>query len=108
MARRVSDGNTDGGCVSFGATAEYAWANIMIAVFIMVRDHLYDANSSHHPLPQIINIPFEFPFLFRSLLHAQNYLWCRANPTMKISLFGLLSIPVPCECQVGTSDRRTS
>ncbi|GHJ90234.1 hypothetical protein NliqN6_6636 [Naganishia liquefaciens] len=62
----------------FGATADYAWANIMIAVFIM-----------------IINIPFEFPFLFRSLLHAQNYLWCRANPTMKISLFGLLTIPVP-------------
>ncbi|KAJ9108027.1 hypothetical protein QFC20_003596 [Naganishia adeliensis] len=44
----------------FGRTAEYAWANVVIAVFIM------------------------------------NYLWCRANPTMKISLFGLLNIPVPC------------
>jgi hypothetical protein len=39
------------------------------------------------------------PFLFRPLLHAQNYLWCRANPTMSISLFGLLNIPVPCEAK---------
>ncbi|KAI5451137.1 hypothetical protein NCC49_002013 [Naganishia albida] len=62
----------------FGRTAEYAWANIMIACFIL-----------------ILNIPFGFPFLFRSLLHAQNYLWCRSNPTMKISLFGLLTVPVP-------------
>ncbi|KAJ9107664.1 hypothetical protein QFC21_001124 [Naganishia friedmannii] len=62
----------------FGRTAEYAWANLMIAVFILIT-----------------NIPFGFPFLFRSLLHAQNYLWCRANPSMKISLFGLLTVPVP-------------
>jgi hypothetical protein len=50
--------------------------------------------------PQIFNIPFDFPFLFRPLLHAQNYLWCRANPTLKVSIFGLLTIPTsrrwPC------------
>lgn len=40
-----------------------------------------------------MNIPFGYPFLFRPLLHAQNYTWCRANPTMKMSIFGLLTIP---------------
>lgn len=42
---------------------------------------------------QILNIPFAFPFLFRPLLHAQTYLWCRANPTLKVSLFGLITLP---------------
>ncbi|EIW71044.1 hypothetical protein TREMEDRAFT_59988 [Tremella mesenterica DSM 1558] len=57
-------------------TAEYAWMHVMLATFIL-----------------IFNIPLEFPFFFRSLLHAQTYLWCRANPTTKVSIFGLLTIP---------------
>lgn len=45
---------------------------------------------------QVMNVPFGFPFLFRPLLHAQTYTWCRANPTIKISIFGLLTIPTSC------------
>jgi hypothetical protein len=31
------------------------------------------------------------------LLHAQTYIWCRANPTLKVSIFGLLTIPTSCK-----------
>jgi hypothetical protein len=61
--------------------------------------------GGNHHIEQVFNIPFNIPFLFRPLLHAQNYLWCRANPTMSISLFGLLNIPVPCEMQPFTVKR---
>ncbi|KAL7419131.1 hypothetical protein Q5752_005967 [Cryptotrichosporon argae] len=57
-------------------TADYAWLHLMLASFIL-----------------ILNIPFGMPFLFRPLLHAQTYTWCRANPTLKVSIFGLITIP---------------
>ncbi|KAK8847622.1 hypothetical protein IAR55_005481 [Kwoniella newhampshirensis] len=57
-------------------TAEYAWLHVMLATFILV-----------------FNIPLGLPFLFRSLLHAQTYVWCRSNPTVKVSIFGLITIP---------------
>ncbi|WVF69561.1 hypothetical protein IAT40_004339 [Kwoniella sp. CBS 6097] len=57
-------------------TAEYAWLHIMLAVFILLFNSLIG-----------------LPFLFRPLLHAQTYVWCRANPTVKVSIFGLLTIP---------------
>lgn len=46
----------------------------------------------------MFNTPLGYPFLFRPLLHAQNYTWCRANPTTKISIFGLLTIPSGRKC----------
>jgi hypothetical protein len=66
----------------------------MMGAFILVRpsQNLCGGRLSTQD-PQIFNIPFDFPFLFRPLLHAQNYLWCRANPTLKVSIFGLLTIP---------------
>ncbi|WWD21710.1 hypothetical protein CI109_106197 [Kwoniella shandongensis] len=57
-------------------TAEYAWLHIMLAVFI-----------------HIFNLFLGLPFLFRPLLHAQTYVWCRSNPTVKVSIFGLITIP---------------
>ncbi|OCF33817.1 derlin-2/3 [Kwoniella heveanensis CBS 569] len=57
-------------------TAEYAWLHVMLSAFILV-----------------LNIIIGLPFLFRPLLHAQTYVWCRANPTIKVSIFGLLTIP---------------
>ncbi|WVQ98287.1 hypothetical protein IAU59_005410 [Kwoniella sp. CBS 9459] len=57
-------------------TAEYAWLHIMLAAFIL-----------------LFNTLIGLPFLFRPLLHAQTYVWCRANPTVKVSIFGLLTIP---------------
>jgi hypothetical protein len=46
---------------------------------------------------KLLNTLLDLPFLFRPLLHAQNYLWCRANPTMSMSLFGLMTIPTSRE-----------
>ncbi|WWC59706.1 uncharacterized protein I303_102268 [Kwoniella dejecticola CBS 10117] len=57
-------------------TAEYAWLHLMLASFITIFNSLVG-----------------LPFLFRPLLHAQTYVWCRANPTLKVSIFGLLTIP---------------
>ncbi|ADV24433.1 derlin-2/3 [Cryptococcus gattii E566] len=57
-------------------TAEYAWLHVMMATFIL-----------------IFNMFIGLPFLFRPLLHAQTYVWCRVNPTVKVSIFGLLTIP---------------
>ncbi|WWC68175.1 uncharacterized protein I206_102098 [Kwoniella pini CBS 10737] len=57
-------------------TAEYAWLHIMLGLFITIFNSLVG-----------------LPFLFRPLLHAQTYVWCRANPTLKVSIFGLLTIP---------------
>ncbi|KAI9636170.1 Der1-like family-domain-containing protein [Dioszegia hungarica] len=62
--------------VYFSNTAEYAWMHIMLATGIM-----------------LLNVPFGFPFLFHSLLAAQTYIWCRANATLKVSIFGLITIP---------------
>ncbi|KAK1921783.1 Der1-like family-domain-containing protein [Papiliotrema laurentii] len=59
-----------------GDTAQYAWTHIVLALAIL-----------------LINTVVGHPFLFRPLLHAQTYLWCRANPTMKVSIFGLITIP---------------
>ncbi|WVN87257.1 uncharacterized protein L203_102434 [Cryptococcus depauperatus CBS 7841] len=59
-----------------GDTAEYAWLHLMLGVFLL-----------------FFNLLFDLPFLFRSLLHAQTYVWCRANPNVKVSIFGLLTIP---------------
>ncbi|WVQ80228.1 hypothetical protein IAT38_002333 [Cryptococcus sp. DSM 104549] len=59
-----------------GDTAEYAWLHVMLSSFIL-----------------LFNIPLGLPFLFRPLLHAQTYVWCRVNPTVKVSIFGLLTIP---------------
>ena len=55
------------------------------------------------PDSQLINTAVGMPFLFRPLLHAQNYLWCRSNATMTMSIFGLFSLPVPCEFQSSAS-----
>ncbi|WVR04820.1 hypothetical protein IAU60_001832 [Kwoniella sp. DSM 27419] len=57
-------------------TAEYAWLHIMLGVFIL-----------------FFNVVVDLPFLFRPLLHAQTYIWCRSNPTVKVSIFGLITIP---------------
>ncbi|KAK4684065.1 hypothetical protein P7C73_g6141, partial [Tremellales sp. Uapishka_1] len=57
-------------------TPNYAWMHVVLGIAI-----------------HILNIPFGFPFLFRAMLHAQTYLWCRANPTLKMSIFGLLTLP---------------
>ncbi|KAK6903485.1 derlin-2/3 [Kwoniella mangroviensis CBS 10435] len=57
-------------------TAEYAWLHLMLGLFILTFNSLIG-----------------LPFLFRPLLHAQTYIWCRANPTLKVSIFGLLTIP---------------
>ncbi|ORY21749.1 Der1-like family-domain-containing protein [Naematelia encephala] len=57
-------------------TAQYAWLHIMLGIFI-----------------HCLNIPFGLPFLFRPLLHAQTYIWCRSNATLKVSIFGLITIP---------------
>ncbi|ODN79416.1 hypothetical protein L202_03407 [Cryptococcus amylolentus CBS 6039] len=57
-------------------TAEYAWLHIMLSVFII-----------------LFNIPIGLPFLFRPLLLAQTYVWCRVNPTVRVSIFGLFTLP---------------
>ncbi|WVQ75807.1 hypothetical protein IAR50_005440 [Cryptococcus sp. DSM 104548] len=57
-------------------TAEYAWLHIMLSVFIL-----------------LFNIPIGLVFLFRPLLHAQTYVWCRVNPTVRVSIFGLFTLP---------------
>ncbi|ODO08529.1 hypothetical protein L198_00259 [Cryptococcus wingfieldii CBS 7118] len=42
---------------------------------------------------ELFNIPIGLPFLFRPLLLAQTYVWCRVNPTVRVSIFGLFTLP---------------
>ncbi|BEJ12501.1 hypothetical protein CspHIS471_0209610 [Cutaneotrichosporon sp. HIS471] len=62
----------------FQDTAAYAWNVSVLAVVILALNEF--------PV-------FQFPFLFRPLLTALVYVWARENPTAKVDIFGLISIP---------------
>ncbi len=40
---------------------------------------------------------FQVPILFRPFLSALVYVWARENPTAKVNIFGLISIPTRSE-----------
>ncbi|ORX35854.1 Der1-like family-domain-containing protein [Kockovaella imperatae] len=57
-------------------TAYYTWMHLVIGCMIL-----------------LLNILLSHPFLFRPMLYAQTYLWCRSHATTKVSIFGLITIP---------------
>ena len=69
----------------------------MLGFFILVSTQFALSDLQVLTIAQVLNLFLSHPFLFRPLLHAQTYLWCRAHPTTKVSIFGLISIPTSCE-----------
>ncbi|KAI5476181.1 hypothetical protein MNV49_000342 [Pseudohyphozyma bogoriensis] len=59
-------------------TADTAWMMMLVCSMIMA-----------------INYPLRNPLFFRALLLGLTHLWAQTNPTNKVSLFGLITMPAP-------------
>ncbi|CAK9785582.1 unnamed protein product [Cutaneotrichosporon oleaginosum] len=70
-------------------TAAYAWSLTVVAALILVT--CVTNNTDSKALNQVP--VFKFPILFRAFLTALVYMWARENPTAKVNIFGLISIP---------------
>lgn len=63
-------------------TADYVWLLMLVSMFLMVR--------LCYALTQAVSPLVNMPFLASSLAFSLVYIWSRRNPSVKISLLGVV------------------
>lgn len=71
--------------------ADYAWLLFLCASFLLVSVTCIWSSDALADMRQLVSSVATLPFLSSSLAFALVYIWSRRNPSVKMSLFGIIT-----------------
>lgn len=71
--------------------ADYAWLLFLCASFLLVSVPCIWSSDALADMRQLVSSVATLPFLSSSLAFALVYIWSRRNPSVKMSLFGIIT-----------------